>query len=121
MKFYSEGCYVMYLKKTIKTQLTNDDKTFVIEDLIELKRFFSKNHIKKLTLIGPKPKSLIGQNAIIFIQSNLFRANKLVSGVFDGLNNQNFHTTTLVTRALVETTGALALFEKKYLQYQKVR
>ncbi|WP_427036612.1 hypothetical protein [Cytobacillus pseudoceanisediminis] len=106
----------MYLKKETKEMLKSLEQDYV--DLIpELRQFFSKSYIKRLEPMAPRPKNLIGQNSIVFIQANLFRSKMLVSGYIDGLNNKNPLTTTILVRALYETTGALAYYLKKYNQY----
>ncbi|TYS66353.1 hypothetical protein FZD47_02380 [Bacillus infantis] len=109
----------MYLRKNIKAFLLENEKEDFTNFLNELRHFHQEKYIKKLTIHGPRPKTLIGQNSIVFIQTNLFRAQKLAYGYIDSLNKQNPLLGTLSARAHFETTGALALFLKRYLQYHR--
>jgi hypothetical protein len=107
----------MQLKKHIKDTLSNLGHKDFINEMKDLSIFYKEFHIKKLTIKGPRPQTLIGQNCLILIQTNLYRSQKLAEGFIDGFNKQNPLASTLIVRAYFETTGALALLLKKYLQY----
>jgi len=109
----------MQLKRSLKDLLkkTNNDQY-----IIEFKRlfsFFEENYIEKLSMGTKKPKNFIGQNCIVLLQTNLYRAKLLAKGYIDGLNKSNPLLSTLSLRALFETTGSIALLLKKYLQYNE--
>lgn len=107
----------MQLKKHIKDLLSTSDYNGFDKSLKGLKQFYEENYIKKLTVKPPRPRTLIGQNCFVLIQTNLFRSKKLTEGYIDSLNKQNPLVCTLTVRALFETTGVLAILLKKHLQY----
>lgn len=109
----------MQLKKTVKDMLKSEGKAKYIDEIKDLFKFYQENYIKKFTPVSVRPKSLIGQNCMVFLQTNLFRTKMLAKGYIDGLNKQNAIVSTLSLRAYFETTGALALLFKKYNQYSQ--
>jgi hypothetical protein len=109
----------MQLKKYMKESLKSSGYESFEIDLKELSSFYQENYIKKLTIKLPLPDSLIGQNCLLLLQTNLFRSKKLAEGFVDGLNRQNPLLSTLMARAYFETTGAIALLFKKYTQYKE--
>lgn len=107
----------MTLTTHTKDLLTRHGHADFIEHIDLLDEFYRKYFIKELTMHGPKPKNLIGQNLLILIQTNLYRFKSLTLGYKESLNQQNPLCSAIIVRAIFETTGAVALAHKKYIQF----
>lgn len=109
----------MKLTKHTKDLLNSNGHATFIEHIELLDRFNKIYFIKDLTLQGPKPKNLIGQNLLIFIQTNLYRVKSFSRGYVESLNQQNPLCSAIIVRALFETTGAISFAHKKYIQFKE--
>jgi len=87
-----------------------EDKYKEIRDiLLEHKKRF----ITELRPTIERPKRLIGQNALNYIQMALIRSNSLIEGSLEGLKSKNILISMLCTRAHYEGTGGVAYLLKK--------
>ncbi|MBJ7987698.1 hypothetical protein [Bacillus cereus] len=109
----------MELTTHTKDLLISNGYTAFIEHIELLDEFYRIYFIKDLTIQGPKPKNLIGQNLLIFIQTNLYRVKSFSRGYIESLNQQNPLCSAILVRALFETTGAIAFAHKKYIQFKE--
>jgi hypothetical protein len=108
----------MKLKKSVIDKLKTNKESKYIDEIKELFKFFDENFIKALNInFNKRPKNFIGQNFLVFLQTNLYRSRLLCRAYLEGLNTNNPLSSILALRALFETTGSLALSLKKYNQY----
>lgn len=102
----------MFNKRVVKAfkKFNKEDILLKIENYLDEHK---KRFISELKPFPIKPKRLIGQNGLFFLQNILFRSKALINGWVNLIDSQNVLCVALITRAHYETTGLLALYLKK--------
>jgi len=86
------------------------------EDINGLSHYLSEYDNRYIRITKPqetKPKRLLGQNGLHYLQLALHRSKTLLEGSISSLNSKNGLVGILCTRAHFEVTGSLAYFYKK--------
>lgn len=98
------------IKQEIKKEYSKFAKDF--STLENLEKKYNKRFFTKLVCTKERPKILLGNNGIIFLQHSLTRSNNLYLGFIDCVNNNNKSLSFFAVRAQFEVTGSIAYFFK---------
>jgi len=123
-----DNVYDMFaLKREDEIMFTKDVEEVLIragmeKELDDLTRYLSEYDNRYIRIAKPqeiKPKRLLGQNGLHYLQLALYRSKALLEGSIASLNSKNALVGILCTRAHFEVTGGLAYFYKKFNNFYK--
>lgn len=107
----------MNLSDEAKKMLMSLNKQSLVEEIARFDEFHKTYHISKHKPLPERPKSLLGQNGIHYLQMSLYRSRLLLEGLIDSINNNNIMVGVLCTRAHFETSAGVAYLLKNLRAY----